>query len=136
MKSKVFSFLIAGLLVLGVSLGLMYGFIFLFPGLVEEYYGTVFRSNSFSTDWLFYLHPFVLSGALLWFWDRYKSILTGGLWARALELALVYGVVAMLPVLLLTFSAINVSLAMVVTWFFYGLVQAAIASSVFAWRQP
>ncbi len=134
MTRSFISGLIAGALVLVASLLLMYGCIYLFPGLMEEYYNSVFRSSSFSTDWLFYVHPFVLSGALLWFWERYKTTFVGGAVAKAVEVSLVYGVVAMLPVLLLTFSAINVSFTMVLTWFFYGIVQAALAGWVFAVR--
>jgi hypothetical protein len=49
--------LLAGATVLIVSVGLLYGLISFFPVLIEEYYSPVFRSNSFNTDWLFYLHP-------------------------------------------------------------------------------
>lgn len=134
MTRSIVSILMAGCMVLVASLALMYGFIYLFPELMEGYYNSVFRSSSFSTDWLFYLHPFVLSAAIFWFWERHKATLAGSAWAKALEMSLIYGVVAMLPVLLLTFSAINVSITMVITWFLYGMAQAAVAGWVFAFR--
>jgi len=50
--------------------------------------------------------------------------------------ALVYGIVALLPILWLTFSAIDVSLKMTITWFIYGFVQAFAAGIVFAKFNP
>jgi len=49
---------------------------------------------------------------------------------------LVYSIVALLPILWLTFSAIDVSLKMIITWFIYGLVQAFAAGIVFAKLNP
>jgi hypothetical protein len=132
MKKYLVSVLIAGVLVLLVSMGMLYAAIFFFPNLMEEYYNAVFRSSSFETDWLFYAHPFVLSIALRWFWERYKDLFKGSVVLRAFEVALVYGVVAMLPVLWLTFSAIDISFFMIFTWLVYGILQAFIAGIVFA----
>jgi len=132
MKKYLVSVLIAGVLVLLVSMGMLYAAIFFFPNLMEEYYNAVFRSSSFETDWLFFAHPFVLSIALRWFWERYKDLFKGSVVLRALEVALVYGVVAMLPVLWLTFSAIDISFFMIFTWLVYGILQAFIAGIVFA----
>jgi hypothetical protein len=99
---------------------------------MEEYYNDVFRASSYKTDWLFYAHPFVLSIALKWFWERYKDVFKGTDLLRAIEVGLVYGIVAMLPVLWLTFSAINISFVMVLTWLVYGVIQATIAGFVFS----
>ena len=55
---------------------------------------------------------------------------------RSIEVAFVYGIVALLPILWLTFSAIDVSLEMVLTWFIYGIVQAFVAGIVFAKLNP
>lgn len=128
--------LIAGFLVLLVSLVLLYSIIYLLPTMMEEYYNPVFRSSSFATDWLFYAHPFVLSISLYWFWERFKSFLNGSIVWRALEIALVYGIIAMLPVLWLTFSAIDISFVMVATWLAYGILQAFVAGLVFARMNP
>jgi hypothetical protein len=126
--------LLAGATVLIVSVGLLYGLISFFPVLIEEYYSPVFRSNSFNTDWLFYLHPFVLSAAILWFWNRSKELIVETGVTKALKVSLTYGLVAMAPVLLLTFSAIDISVFMVVTWLVYGILQALLACMVFEWR--
>ena len=131
MKKDILPVLMGGIAVLTVSLMLLYGSILLFPKIMEEYYNDVFRASSFETDWLFYVHPFVLSIALKWFWERYKQLFKGSVLTRALEMGLVYGVVAMLPVLWLTFSAINISFVMMLTWLVYGIIQATIAGILF-----
>lgn len=128
--------LIAGVLVLIASVGILYGSITFFPALMEEYYNSVFRSNSFTTDLLFYVHPFILSAAMFWFWEITKELFTGSLLVRAYKVGVSYGLIAMVPVLWLTFSAIDVSPLMVFTWVAYGVLQAFIACLVFAKRNP
>jgi len=128
--------LLAGALVLIVSVGILYGSITFFPALMEEYYNSVFRSNSFTTDLLFYVHPFILSAAMFWFWEISKELFTGSSLMRAYKVGVSYGLIAMVPVLWLTFSAIDVSPLMVFTWVAYGVLQAFIACMVFAKRNP
>ena len=136
MKKTTTAILAAGFSVLMVSLAMLYTVIYFFPNLMDEYYNPVFRSNSFSMDLLFYVHPFVLCWALNWFWTRYEGVFSGSLLLKALELALVYAVVAMVPVLWLTFSALNISAVMVLTWLAYGIAQAFVAGLVFAKLNP
>lgn len=114
---------------------MLFGAINLFPNLMEEYFSPVFRPAG-QEDWLFYAHPLILSIALKWFWERYKGIFKGSLLLRAFEVALVYGIVALLPVLWLTFSAIDISFAIMLTWLAYGLVQSFAAGIVFAKLNP
>ena len=135
MKKIIYSVIISGLALLGLSAAMFYLSMYLLPTVTQEYLGSVFRSAG-KTDWLYYAHPFILSVALKWFWERYKAIFSGSFILRALEVALVYGVVALLPVLWLTFSAIDVSLPMVLTWLAYGLVQAFAAGLIFAKLNP
>jgi hypothetical protein len=136
MNKTISSILLAGLLVLLASVALMYGAIFFFPTIMEEYYQAVFRSSAFETDWLFYVHPFILSAALKLFWERFKNSFSGSLIIRAEKVAFTYGAIAILPVLWLTFSAIDISLIMVLTWLVYGVIQSFIATLVFAWKSP
>lgn len=136
MKKILIAGFTAGFVLLLVSLGLMFLVIKIFPALAEEYFSPVFRWSSVQTDWLFYAHPFVLSFALKWFWERYKDIFKGSNVLRAFEVALVYGVVAMVPVLWLTYSSIDISLGMVLTWLVYGIIQAFIAGMIFSWLNP
>lgn len=134
--TKVFvAWLAAGVLMLLLGLGMVFICIHLFPRIADEYFSPVFRRAG-ETDWTFYVHPFILSFALKWFWERYKGIFKGGFLLRAAEVALVYGVVALLPILWLTFSAIDVSVKMTLTWFVYGILQAFAAGIVFAKLNP
>jgi hypothetical protein len=135
MKKVLIAGISAGIVLLLLSLVMIYTSIHFFPGITQEYLSPVFRPSG-QSDWLFYAHPFVLSFALKWFWERYKGIFNGHFLLRALEVALVYGIVAMLPVLWLTFSAIDVSFEMTLTWFAYGLMQAFAAGTIFAKLNP
>jgi hypothetical protein len=134
--SKVFlAWLTAGIVMLLLGIGMLYTGIYFFPKIANEYFSPVFRKAG-ETDWTFYVHPFILSFGLKWFWERYKGILNGSLLLRAIEVAIVYAIVALLPILWLTFSAIDVSFKMIVTWFIYGFVQAFAAGIVFAKLNP
>jgi hypothetical protein len=134
--NKVFiAWLVAGIIMLLLGVGMLYAGIYFFPKIANEYFSPVFRRAG-ESDWTFYVHPFILAFAFKWFWERYKSIFKGGVVLRALEIALMYGMVALLPILWLTFSAIDVSLKMIITWFIYGLVQAFAAGIVFAKLNP
>jgi hypothetical protein len=136
MKKILIAGFTAGIVLLLISLGLMFLVIKIFPTLAEEYFSPVFRWSSVETDWMFYVHPFILSFSLKWFWERYKDVFKGSYLLRAFEVALVYGVVAMLPVLWLTYSSIDISLGMVATWLVYGIIQAFIAGIIFSKLNP
>jgi hypothetical protein len=135
MKKVIVSVLLSGFVLLILSVVLFYASIYLFPSVAQEYLGSVFR-NAGSLDWLYLAHPFILSIGLKWFWERYKTLFKGPIIVRAIEVALVYSIVALVPVLWLTFSAIDVSLPMVFMWLLYGLIQAFVAGLVFAWLNP
>lgn len=129
MKKILVSGFIAGLVLLAVSFAALYLTIFLFPNMALEYYNPAFRMND-NSSMLYYLHPFVLGFALAWFWERFKGVLTGGFTMRGIEFGLIYTLVATLPVMWLIYSAMNVTVDMVLTWFVYGLIQSIIAGLV------
>ena len=135
MKKLIISILVSTTLLLLLSFAMLYCSIYFFRNISAEYLSPVFRPAG-KIDWMFFAHPFVLSIALKWFWERYKSILTGNIFLKGLEVALVYGVVAMIPVLWLTFSAIDISFKMVLTWLLYGFIQSFAAGIVFAKLNP
>lgn len=135
MKKLILSILVSTLVLLVLSFGMLYISISFFPDLSSEYLSPVFRSAG-KIDWMYFVHPLVISIALKWFWERYKSIFRGNIFLKGLEVALVYGVVAMIPVLWLTFSAIDISLQMVLTWLLYGFIQSFAAGIVFAKLNP
>jgi hypothetical protein len=135
MKKIVKSALIAGIIVFVVSYGGLYLSIQFMPFLFVKYINPMFTSDS-GRDILFYSHAFVLSLALSWFWDRFKVLFKGHYLVRGLEFGLVYGVVALAPVMWITFSSLDVTLIMVISWFIYGLSQAVVAGVVFAKLNP
>lgn len=135
MKKTITATLISGVVLLLLSIAMTMSSIYLFPSLTEEYFSPVFRMSG-NLDWMFYLHPFIVSIALKWFWEKYKTSFTGTLFIRAVDVALVYSIVALIPVLWLTFSAIEVSFSMIATWFFYGFIQAFVAGLIFGKLNP
>ncbi|HVV54164.1 MAG TPA: hypothetical protein VHC47_02500 [Mucilaginibacter sp.] len=135
MKKIITSGLIAGVILFIVSYGGLYLAVRLFPSLFIEYNNPLFNSDG-SRDILFYLHAFIISFALSWFWDRFKSLFKGRSVLRGLEFGFVYSIIALLPVMWISFSSLDITVATVSSWFLYGLIQAIIAGVVFAKVNP
>jgi hypothetical protein len=135
MKKIFFSGLIAGVILFILSYGGLFLAVRFFPAVFIDYNNPLFNSDE-SRDILFYLHAFIISFALSWFWDRFKGLFNGPTILRGLEFGLVYSVVALLPVMWITFSALDITVLMVTSWFVYGLVQALVAGLVFAKINP
>jgi hypothetical protein len=135
MKKILISGLIAGCILFITCYGGLFLAIRVFPTLFIEYNGPLFNSDG-SRDILFYLHAFIISFALSWFWDRFKELLKGAAIIRGLEFGLVYSIIALLPILWISYSALDISLPLVLSWFVYGLAQAIIAGIVFAKINP
>lgn len=135
MKKILISGLIAGCLLFVLSYGGLYLAVKFFPALFVEYNSPLFNSDG-SRDMLFYLHPFIISFALSWFWDRFKSLFKGTFILRGIEFGLVYSIIALLPVMWISFSALDITVIMVSSWFLYGLVQAIVAGMVFTKVNP
>ncbi|MGB4399800.1 MAG: hypothetical protein WBJ10_10535 [Daejeonella sp.] len=135
MKRVLISGLIAGFVLFAVSYGGLYLSIKFFPELFIEYHNPLFKSDG-SRDLLFYSHAFVFSFALSWFWERFKGLFKGPLILRGIEFGAVYSVVALLPIMWLTFSSLDITFLMVLSWFIYGMGQAIIAGIIFATSNP
>ena len=135
MKKIITSGLIAGIVLLILSVLALYAMIWFFPTLAAQYYDPAFDSQS-GRYMIYYAHPFVIGLALAWFWDRFKTVLKGSNLTRGLEFGLVYVLIAIFPVLWLTYSALSVSLAMVGTWLAFGLAQGVVAGFVFEKLNP
>lgn len=103
----------------------------LLPYLAEEYYKPVFVNDE-TRNLLYFVHPVVLAFALAWFWNRFKELFVGNLFFRGLEFGLVYAIIATIPIMVLIFSAIDVSLGVIGSWILYGFLQGTIAGLVFA----
>jgi hypothetical protein len=135
MKKVFKSGLVAGIILFIVSYGGLYLTIRFVPILFVAYNNPLFKSDG-SRDILFYLHAFIISFALSWFWERFKGLFRGPFLLRGLEFGLVYAIVALLPVMWITFSSLDITLVMVVSWFVYGLFQAVLAGIIFARINP
>jgi len=135
MKKILITGLIAGCILFILSYGGLYLGVRYFPGLFVDYDNPLFNSDG-SRDILFYLHAFIISFALSWFWDRFKALFKGTLIIRGLEFGFVYSVTALLPVMWISFSSLDITVIMVISWFLYGLAQAIIAGLVFAKINP
>src|SRR5476651_1455380 len=125
MKTIIFSGFIAGIILSILSYGGIYIAFNFFPYLFVEYNNPLFNSDG-SRDMLFYMHAFIISFALSWFWDRFKGLFKGQFILRGLEFGLVYSIIALLPVMWISFSSLDITFAMVISWFVYGLSQATV----------
>lgn len=135
MKKLLIKGVIAGAVLLVLSYAALYLMVAWFPALAEQYYNPVFNFEG-DKEVLYFLHPFVLSFALAWFWQRFKSLFHGPFWWRGIEMGLVYGLIATLPAMWITFSSLAVSVGLVITWLAYGVFQAMIVGIIFAKVSP
>jgi hypothetical protein len=135
MKKILSSGLIAGIILFIVSYGGLFLAIRFFPEFFVSYNNPLFESEG-KRDLLFYMHAFIISFALSWFWERFKSLFNGPFVLRGLEFGSVYALVALLPVMWITFSSLDITILMVASWFFYGFLQAIVAGIIFAKVNP
>lgn len=129
-------------LVSGIVLSILsYGGLFLavnikfFNSFFVEYLSGVFISDR-SRDIFFYSHAMVISFALAFFWDRFKPVFRGSFILRGIKFGLVYTLTGLLPILLMTYSQIDVSETMVLSWLGFGLFQSTMAGLIFAKINP
>src|SRR5476651_810305 len=135
MKKILTTGLIAGCILFILSYGGLFLGVRYFPALFVDYNNPLFNSDG-GRDVLFYMHAFIISFALSWFWDRFKTLFKGTFIMRGLEFGFVYSIIALLPVMWISFSALDITVVMVSSWFLYGLVQAIIAGMVFTKVNP
>lgn len=136
MKKVFISGLIVGVILFVLSYGGLYLAINAFPEAFVEYNSPLFSSGN-NKDILFYSHAFIIALALSTLWERFKELFKGHHFIlRGIEFGFLYALVALLPVLWITYSSLDVSLATVSTWFVYGLVQALIGGVLFAKLNP
>ncbi|MBC7885636.1 MAG: hypothetical protein H7X99_09185 [Saprospiraceae bacterium] len=120
----------AGIFIL--SFGFLYLSFNVYPVFYETYLDGMFNAGG-GRDAYFYLHPFILAGGLAVLWYRFRRYLTGNIFLQGIEFGLMYGIIALIPILWITFSAINITTLTVFSWLVYGTVQAGIAGVIFAW---
>ena len=137
MKKVLYIGLIAGAILFVVSYGGLFLAVKYLPQLfIDAYANNPLINSDGIKDILFFSHAFILSLALSWFWERFKSLLKGNFLLRALEFGVVYAVVGLLPIMWITYSAMDVTFTMVFSWLLYGLFQATVAGIVFAKLNP
>jgi hypothetical protein len=121
--------LVAGLVLLAMSIVGLYVTIWLFPALAVLYFDPAFDTQS-ERAILYFIHPFVAGLALSWFWDRSKSLFKGSFLVKGIEFGLLYWLVSVVPMMWLIYSAIAVPLQLVVSWLLFGLIQAIMAGFI------
>ncbi len=135
MKKIIVSGFAAGALLLIFSVLGLYATIWFLPGIATQYFDPAFNSESGRVIF-YYIHPFIISMALSWFWNRFKGSLTGSFITRGIEFGVIYTLVATLPMMVLIYSAMNVSLEIIATWFVLALIQGTVAGLVFEKMNP
>jgi len=135
MKKVIFPGLVAGVVLLILSILGLYLNMWIFPDLAMQYFQPAFNEQS-SRIMLYFIHPFIIAMALSWFWSKIKGILKGSFLTRGIEFGIIYALIATFPAMWLVFSSITVSLQMVATWFVLGLIQAIIAGLVCEMMNP
>lgn len=135
MKKILTSGIIAGIILLLISQVALHLTLIIFPGIAVQYFDPAFDTGSDKIIF-FYLHPFVISLALAWFWSRFKGVLSGSFITRGIEFGLIYVVIATIPMMWMIYAAMNVSLAIVGTWSFLSLIQGIVAGLVFEKMNP
>ena len=135
MKKIIIPGLIVGAIFLILSISGLYLTSYFFPNVAMQYFDPAFDAES-DRIMFYYIHPFVISLALSWFWSRFKGALTGSFITKGIEFGLIYVIVATFPMMWLIYSAMSVSLLIVATWFVLALVQAVIAGLILEKMNP
>lgn len=130
MKKIILQGLIAGAILLVLSIAGLYFIMWLIPDMAMEYFGQAFISETWRNVF-YYVHPFVIGTALSWLWNRLQNKAGKSLIGRSLKFGLVYITIATFPYMLLIYSAINVSLPIIVTWLLFGFAEAVISAIIF-----
>lgn len=137
MKKILVSGLVAGMVLSVLSYGGLYlaANSKLLSAFFLGYLSDIFISDR-SRDFFFYSHALLISMALSWFWERSKTVFKGHVIIRGLEFGLVYTIAGLLPILWMTYSQIDVSEIMVLSWLGFGLFQSCVAGIIFAKMNP
>jgi hypothetical protein len=121
--------LVAGSVLLLLSIVGIYATIWLFPTLAVLYFDPAFDTQS-ERAVLYFAHPFVAGLALSWFWHLSKGLFKGSFLGKGIEFGLLYWLVAVIPMMWLIYSAIAVPLQLVASWLVFGLIQGIVAGLI------
>lgn len=135
MRKIIISTLITGIALLALSILGLYATIWLFPNLAMQYFNPEFGEQA-KRFLLYFIHPFIVAAALSWFWHHFKFKFGRSELKKGLQVGGVYTLIAVLPNMWLIYSAMNVSLAMVATWFVFGMSQGILAGMILQRTDP
>jgi hypothetical protein len=135
MKKTLISGLIAGVVLLLLSFLGLHLTMLVCPKLATEYFNPVFEGQS-DRYLLYYLHPFIISLALSWFWARFKGLLSGSFISLGIEFGLIYVLIAVFPMMWLIYSSMNLSVTIVASWLAFALMQGMVAGLIFEKTNP
>ncbi len=105
------------------------------PKIAEQYFDPIYSSSSKRT-WMYFIHPFIVALALKYFWQRFRHMFKGNTIKRGIEVGLIYGGIAIIPAMWITFSGVAVSISIVASWILYGIIQGCIAGVIYAKINP
>ncbi len=135
MKKVITAYVTAVIVLLAFSYLVLWLTIRLMPGIAEQYFDPMY-SDSAKRSILYFVHPFIVALALKYFWQRFRHMFKGKPLMRGMEVGLVYGLIAILPAMWITFSGLSVSITIVATWIIYGTLQGMIAGMIYAKINP
>mgnify|MGYP001235044069 CR=1 FL=1 len=135
MKKIIISGLVAGVVLLILSIIGLYITLWFLPDIAMQYFNPAFNDQS-KRYIIYIIHPFIISFALSWFWSRFRTSLKGSFITRGIEFGLIYMIISVVPFMLMLYSTIDVSLAMLGTWFVFGAMQGFISGLVFGKMNP
>jgi len=130
MKRKVLSGLLTAIILLILSIAGIYVLLWQFPDMAMEYFGPAFIGKN-QRNIFYYIHPFVISACLLWLWSRLRSLFKGSTFVRSLKFGLTYTAIATVPYMLLIYSAMDVSVLIILSWLLFGFLEATAAAIIF-----
>jgi len=133
MKKVILFGLLAGLVMLVVSLVLGPLFNLIFPSLAAEYNNTnLFRPWSDPIMYLMLVEPFILGIILAWIFSVTKNLFkTEKVWGKGIYFGLCYWVIT-IPGMVMSYSSFPISLLMIITWSISILIQAIVAGLIYA----
>lgn len=124
--------LLAGLIMLGVSVALTPLFYALNPFLQKEYENRlIFRAYTDPAMSLYFAEPFLVGVLLAWIWNKTKHLFSTAITIRdGINFALIYWITT-LPGMLMSYSSFQLSFGMILSWSASILIQGIFASIFF-----
>lgn len=134
MKKIIIPGIVAGVVLLVVSMGISAIFNALFPQINQEYMNpSIFRPWSDPLMTLYFAYPFLLGLVLAIVWDKAKSVVSGKTYVdKGFQFGLLYFIAAGIPGMFITYSSFQVSLLMVINWSIAGFIEAVVAGIILA----